>query len=221
MFIIPKPGLSIRDPDQQDIIPAEGRVVANSEYWFRRLLDGDITLGPAGATPVRPIFQETASGTTAQRPNPAKLGDFRHNTELKAPEMFVGAPIGWLVFDGGVSSAAAAGQAAGEAAGAAAAQTAVQATNDALEATKAQVTALAASFESQTAALQATVQTLRKQVAALLSGTPPSTAEPPENTVLPFIADGAATAPLNTSAPSIGDVSAYVRPGYVRAGYVR
>ena len=212
MIIIPKPGLSIKDPDQQDIIPAEGRAVANTEYWFRRLIDGDVTLAPSGYTPVKPIFQETASGTTAERPNPAKLGDFRHNTELKAPEMFVGAPVGWLVFDGGASAAAAAGKAAGEAAGVAAAQSALQ------------------SATSKIVMLNAEIDALKLQVEAILNGTTPPVVTPPVVTppaasvpvglTPPVIVGSATDVPVGVSAPVIGDaVSGYVQAGYVEPGY--
>ncbi|MFC0384323.1 DUF2635 domain-containing protein [Muricoccus vinaceus] len=210
MIIIPKPGLSIKDPDQQDIIPAEGRAVANTEYWFRRLIDGDVTMAPAGYTPVRPIFQETASGTTAQRPNPAKAGDFRHNTELKAPEMFVGAPVGWLVFDGGASGAAAAGQAAGEAAGAAAAQAALQGTasairaiNENLAGTNSAVEIVNANLRAEIAAQRATIEALQGQVADLLAGgTPPVTTRPVGLTA-PVIIAPSLDLPLGLSVPVI------------------
>ncbi len=42
MFIRPAPGLKVRDPDLRDLLPAEGREVPDSDYWIRRLRDGDV-----------------------------------------------------------------------------------------------------------------------------------------------------------------------------------
>lgn len=42
MFIKPKSGLRIRDPQMQDYLPEEGREVNKSMYWFKRLKDGDV-----------------------------------------------------------------------------------------------------------------------------------------------------------------------------------
>lgn len=42
MFVKPKPGLQIRDPDLKDLLPTEGREVQESHYWTRRLRDGDV-----------------------------------------------------------------------------------------------------------------------------------------------------------------------------------
>ncbi|MEO6920533.1 MAG: DUF2635 domain-containing protein [Collimonas sp.] len=47
MYVIPAPGLRIRDPDLLDHLPAEGRDVPESGYWHRRLLDGDVVSGAA------------------------------------------------------------------------------------------------------------------------------------------------------------------------------
>lgn len=41
MFVKPAPGMAVRDPDLRDMLPAEGREVARTDYWLRRLLDGD------------------------------------------------------------------------------------------------------------------------------------------------------------------------------------
>lgn len=43
MFVKPAEGLTIRDPDLHDLLPAEGREVPNTDYWQRRLRDGDVT----------------------------------------------------------------------------------------------------------------------------------------------------------------------------------
>lgn len=100
MIVIPKTGLQIADPDQHDYLPAEGRVVPPTEYWTRRLLDGDVALADPDYLPVKPVFQPTVRGTTAQRPNPAEQGDTRFNTDLDSLEVYLGADGGWQVFSG-------------------------------------------------------------------------------------------------------------------------
>ncbi|PRP68612.1 DUF2635 domain-containing protein [Chromobacterium amazonense] len=42
MYVKPKDGLVIRDPDLLDLLPAAGREVPETDYWFRRLRDGDV-----------------------------------------------------------------------------------------------------------------------------------------------------------------------------------
>jgi hypothetical protein len=42
MSVKPAPGLSVRDPVLRDLLPAKGRRVERSEYWLRRLADGDV-----------------------------------------------------------------------------------------------------------------------------------------------------------------------------------
>lgn len=50
MYVRTAPGIKIRDPDLLDFIPDEGREVPNSDFWHRRLRDGDVILGaPAAA----------------------------------------------------------------------------------------------------------------------------------------------------------------------------
>ena len=43
MFVKPAPGLRIVDPILRDFLPEEGRLVTPSDYWHRRLRDGDVT----------------------------------------------------------------------------------------------------------------------------------------------------------------------------------
>ncbi|WP_425404622.1 DUF2635 domain-containing protein [Hwanghaeella sp.] len=45
MFVKPKEGLAVRDPQKGDYLPAEGREVTPSQWWSRRLKDGDVTEG--------------------------------------------------------------------------------------------------------------------------------------------------------------------------------
>ncbi len=43
MYVKPAPGLRIVDPILRDFLPEEGRLVTPSDYWHRRLRDGDVT----------------------------------------------------------------------------------------------------------------------------------------------------------------------------------
>lgn len=45
MYVKPNAGLSVRDPDLHDLLPATGRNVPDSDYWQRRLRDGDVIEG--------------------------------------------------------------------------------------------------------------------------------------------------------------------------------
>lgn len=42
MFVKPAAGLLVRDPDLRDLLPEAGREVPDSDYWQRRLRDGDV-----------------------------------------------------------------------------------------------------------------------------------------------------------------------------------
>lgn len=42
MFVKPSEGLVIPDPDRHDALPAEGRDVPETDFWLRRLRDGDV-----------------------------------------------------------------------------------------------------------------------------------------------------------------------------------
>ena len=44
MFIVPKAGILIRDPITKKRIPPDGAEVQISNFWNRRLRDGDITI---------------------------------------------------------------------------------------------------------------------------------------------------------------------------------
>lgn len=44
MFVIPKPGVRVRDPETRAHLPAEGREVPDTPYWLRRVKDGDVTI---------------------------------------------------------------------------------------------------------------------------------------------------------------------------------
>lgn len=50
MYVKAAPGLVIRDADLKDLLPPEGRDVPDTDYWQRRLRDGDVVLAaPAPA----------------------------------------------------------------------------------------------------------------------------------------------------------------------------
>ena len=42
----PADGLRIRDPERNNLIESEGRVVPYNQYWMRRLQDGDVVVVP-------------------------------------------------------------------------------------------------------------------------------------------------------------------------------
>ena len=44
MFVKPKDGRSVHDPARGDLLPVSGRNVEESQYWYRRELDGDIEI---------------------------------------------------------------------------------------------------------------------------------------------------------------------------------
>jgi hypothetical protein len=48
MFVKPRAGVNVRDPDSKQHIPAEGREVPESNYWLRRLTDGDVIVVDVG-----------------------------------------------------------------------------------------------------------------------------------------------------------------------------
>jgi hypothetical protein len=46
MYLKPAPGLRIVDPLLRDFLPDDGRCVEPSDYWHRRLRDGDVVPAP-------------------------------------------------------------------------------------------------------------------------------------------------------------------------------
>lgn len=44
IHVIPRPGLTVRDPDNRVPLPPEGAEKPRNGYWLRRLQDGDVTL---------------------------------------------------------------------------------------------------------------------------------------------------------------------------------
>ncbi len=55
IYVIPRPGLVVRDPAHGDHLPPGGRHVQETSYWRRRRDDGDVTFGkPAAKAPAKP-----------------------------------------------------------------------------------------------------------------------------------------------------------------------
>lgn len=44
MYVIPKDGRSVPDPARGDLLPAEGRNVEESTYWYRRVASGEVAV---------------------------------------------------------------------------------------------------------------------------------------------------------------------------------
>ncbi|NDV11673.1 DUF2635 domain-containing protein [Crenobacter caeni] len=42
MYVKPAQDRAVTDPGRGDILPAEGREVPETQYWLRRLADGDV-----------------------------------------------------------------------------------------------------------------------------------------------------------------------------------
>lgn len=64
MFVYPKPGLLIRDPEKHDLIPESGREVGDGDlYWLRRVADGDVTTTRPAPTPAPRASGKGAAST--------------------------------------------------------------------------------------------------------------------------------------------------------------
>ena len=62
-FLIPKPGLRIRDPITLALLPPQGAQMPLSVYWLRRIHDGDVFAGKtARAELTKPTKRAAASG---------------------------------------------------------------------------------------------------------------------------------------------------------------
>lgn len=47
MYLVPAAGLNVIDPANGQPLPPEGKEVADTTYWRRRLAEGDVTEGSA------------------------------------------------------------------------------------------------------------------------------------------------------------------------------
>lgn len=63
MYVKPAPGLRIVDPVLRDFLPEEGRLITPSDYWHRRLRDGDVLLS---ANPSEPVSASKPRKTSDQ-----------------------------------------------------------------------------------------------------------------------------------------------------------
>ena len=50
MFVIPVKGRVVPDPARGDALPPEGREVEPTQYWQRRVVDGDVVESSVPAT---------------------------------------------------------------------------------------------------------------------------------------------------------------------------
>jgi hypothetical protein len=72
MRVYPVPGLPLRDPVKGDFVPDEGREVADSPFWRRRLKVNDASLTPPKTTPTSAqtaplvVIEETALSVLVQ-----------------------------------------------------------------------------------------------------------------------------------------------------------
>jgi hypothetical protein len=58
MYVKPAPGLVIRDPDMLDYLPEAGRAVPETDYWHRRVRDGDVVAAqPPVEDPAKAVAQ--------------------------------------------------------------------------------------------------------------------------------------------------------------------
>jgi hypothetical protein len=62
MFVKPAAGLRVRDPVKKDFLPDEGREVADSLYWQRRILDKDVELVKPSAAALATKKNDSAGG---------------------------------------------------------------------------------------------------------------------------------------------------------------
>lgn len=55
MYVIPTQGRAVPDPARGDTLPPEGRTVEPTQYWQRRVIDGDVTeaVPPTEAAPAK------------------------------------------------------------------------------------------------------------------------------------------------------------------------
>lgn len=55
MFVKPVKGRQVPDPQRGDTLPADGREVEPSQYWQRRVADGDVVEASAPAKPKKEV----------------------------------------------------------------------------------------------------------------------------------------------------------------------
>jgi hypothetical protein len=56
IYVKPSPGLKVRDPASRLHLPPEGKRVAETSYWIRRIKQGDVVLVTEDSSrPVEPL----------------------------------------------------------------------------------------------------------------------------------------------------------------------
>lgn len=68
LYLIPRDGVTVRDPVSGLALPAEGAPKPQSGYWLRRLRDGDVSEGK----PPKPAAAPAAAAPTATIKGDAK-----------------------------------------------------------------------------------------------------------------------------------------------------
>ena len=61
MFVKPKSGLKVRDPDTKGFLPEGGAEVPPSLYWTRRVRDGDV-IPSSPTSPAAPVVAKEEPG---------------------------------------------------------------------------------------------------------------------------------------------------------------
>lgn len=51
LFLVPKTGATVADPRTGEVLPKEGAFRILTEFYVRRILDGDASVGAAPPTP--------------------------------------------------------------------------------------------------------------------------------------------------------------------------
>lgn len=88
MYVLPAPGLQIRDPIKRDLIPKAGREVSDSDpYWIRRIATGDVVLGkpPAAAPALAPTTVAPAPSTPQVSSDSRAAATAQPSTSASAP----------------------------------------------------------------------------------------------------------------------------------------
>lgn len=78
MFVKPAPARAVRDPMSRLLLPAEGAIVPESQFWHRRLLFGDVVLAAPPTAPARPVEAVSAAEGATARPEAAPAEAVSH-----------------------------------------------------------------------------------------------------------------------------------------------
>lgn len=65
MYVVPLEGRSVPDPLRGDLLPISGREVDQSNYWCRRISDGDVKVTDTPAVTIQePAVSQTVTADT-------------------------------------------------------------------------------------------------------------------------------------------------------------